>query len=54
MKKRPIKHFQRIIEDTNWDNELIEQEDKMNAACWLLVVIAVIFFAVILSGIIIR
>ena len=54
MKKNPFTRFQRIIEETDWDNELIAQEDKINDACWLLILIAILFFVVVLSGIIIR
>ena len=54
MKKLSVTRFQRIIEDTNWDNELIQQEGKINSACWLLIFIAVLFFGTVLAGIIIR
>lgn len=36
--------LRRIVERTDWDNELIRQESKINAACWAIVAIAVIFF----------
>jgi len=54
MKKLSVTRFQRIIEDTNWDNELIRQEGKIDAACWLLILIAVLFFGTVIAGIIIR
>lgn len=54
MKKLSVTRFRRIIEDTNWDNELIKQEGKIDAACWLLIAIAVLFFGMVIAGIIIR
>ncbi|MDX9820644.1 MAG: hypothetical protein RBT20_01820 [Syntrophales bacterium] len=54
MKKLSVTRFQRIIEDTNWDNELIDQEDKFNSACWLLIFIAVLFFGLVIAGMLTR
>lgn len=52
--KKTINHWQRIIEDTNWDNELLEQENRLNAACWLIVLAAVLFFGMVIVGILTR
>jgi len=52
--KNRTEHWRRIIEDTDWENELLRQEGKLNAACWLLIVIAVLFFGLVLAGIILR
>ncbi len=54
MKKLSITRYQRIIEDTEWDNELIKQEDKLDSACWMVIIIAVLFFGTVLAGIITR
>ncbi len=34
----------RIIEDTDWDNELIRQEERINVVCWAIVALAAVFF----------
>jgi len=54
MKKLSVTRFQRIIEDTNWDNELIDKEPKINVACGLLILISVLFFGTVIAGILTR
>ena len=54
MKKLSFTRFQRIIEGTDWDNELIAQEPKMNGACWLVILFGVLFFGTVIAGIVTR
>lgn len=38
----------RIIERTDWDNELIRQASKIDAACWGVVAFAAVYFGFVL------
>ena len=48
------KSLYRIIEDTDWDNELIRQEERINGACWAVIALAAVFFALVLAQIVMR
>lgn len=46
--------LKRIIEQTDWDNELIRQESKINAACWAVVAFAGVFFCIVIFNMLTR
>jgi hypothetical protein len=52
--KNRILYYQRIIESTDWDNELIKKEPFINKGCWAVASIAVLFFGAILFKIVVR
>ena len=54
MNKINFTKFQKIIENTDWDNELIRQGEKMNGPCWLVIIITLLFFGTVISEIIAR
>jgi hypothetical protein len=38
------KSLYRIVEDTDWDNELIRQEERIHGVCWAVIALAAVFF----------
>jgi hypothetical protein len=46
--------LRRIIERTDWDNELIRQAAKIDAACWAVVAFAGVYFGYVLYGMYLR
>ncbi len=48
------KSLYRIIEDTDWENEFLRKEEKINAACWAVIALAAFFFALALAQIVMR
>ena len=46
--------LRRIIERTDWDNELIRQASKIDAACLGVVAFAAVFFGCVLYGMYLR
>lgn len=53
MKKR-VKHYQSVIESTDWENELMRQEGKIDGTCWLFIFVATVFFGMVIAGILTR
>ncbi len=46
--------LKRIIERTDWDNELIRQESKIDAACWAVVAFAGVYFGYVIFNMLTR
>lgn len=53
MKER-ILRFQKIIETTDWDNELIKNSPQIDHVCWIIAGFAIGFFAVMIVRIALR
>jgi hypothetical protein len=46
--------LRRIVEQTDWDNELIRQDSKIDAACVAVVAVAAMYFAYVILGMYLR
>jgi hypothetical protein len=44
----------RIIEETDWDNELIRQAERIDGVCWAVIALAAVFFGLVLIQIVLR
>ena len=42
---KPIKEFQKFIEESDWDERLLGYEKYINRFCWVVIVASAIFLA---------
>ena len=40
--------LKRIVETTDWDNELIRKESKIDGVLWIIVALAAVYFFIII------
>ena len=51
---KPIKEFQKFIEESDWDESLLEYEKYINRFSWGIIIASVIFFTPVCISLLIR